>query len=81
MKKVITTENKGEVVLHVKHRPKVSGYTVYNNKVYRVVASAGMITDFSYTLESTINNERFTVKQPEAGELRELIQPTGYITC
>lgn len=75
----INTINKGIVTVHNKWIAKVSGYTVYNNKVYRVVVSEGSLKDFSLTLESTVNNERFSVKQPESGLLKELLLPTGYM--
>lgn len=77
----VHTQNKGEVVMHTHYRPKVSGYTVYNNKVYKVVGSEGSIIDYAICLESEVDNEHFWVKQPESGRLRQLVSPTGYIKC
>ena len=74
--------NIGYVVLSKVARPKVGGYTLYNGCVYHVVASEGKgITDFSITLESNGRQERFNAKQPEAGQLRMILYPTGHINC
>lgn len=77
--KDIQTDNAGTVQINTRWRPKVSGYTVYNNKVYRVVASHGDIMSLTYTIESEVTGERFSVKQPESGQLCEITSPKGYI--
>lgn len=52
-----------------------------NDAVYQVVASQGVIKDYTLTLESETRGERFSIKQLEAGQLRRITKPTGYIKC
>lgn len=54
----------------------VSDYTVYNNKIYRIVASEGSGLKRSVKLERELSKEEFWLTGVKLGLV---VSPTGYI--
>lgn len=60
-------------------RARVSDYTVYNDKIYRVVASEGAGIKRSMKLEREVGTSREELWVKGNVTLYKLVEPTGYI--
>lgn len=66
-----------EVELSKVKKAFVSDYTVYNNKIWRVVGYNGPANGNTFILERMNTQERISISNKE--KLYAIIKPTGYI--